>query len=298
MAVPREPGKRTKHSKKKVESPFDSITATNYDKSQTEKILKATTGNKQEKEHRMGNDSTYVAMKKRANIAEKSNVTLSDAEKTQLWSEFSRQYGITGTMEEFCKTNKIDMKALMEFLKNKYLWEKFIGEHLLRTVRSKFNEKIVSDYMEYRGVGVSKNKYDLARISIDYANSKQKNEALDKLIKMTGEFNNKNADSHSKQFDANGAIKIDSVFEDDLHKDIAENIKHIEVGEVGKPVCQGSEKGSCFIFMVNKKELYSEVDETKKVKVANAVFSKLMNNKEQELLRDYSSRTRVVMYNQ
>ncbi|MDR2777284.1 MAG: hypothetical protein LBB24_00740 [Rickettsiales bacterium] len=277
---------------KKRRNQFDSVVVTKYDVGEAKKIFARV--EIIDKKHPMDSRNAYEDMVKKANIARRSGVTLTAVERSNLWNRFSKKFAIVGGMSEFCQKNGISDKFLVSFLENWFLWQRFFSESLRRSAFSEMSESIIADYMEYNGIGVTKTKYNLTEVVANYSNLGEKQKIAQELDRIRERLNSgRDEPDHREPLSAK-VTKLDPIFENDLTEAVLRNIKNLGINEVCKPFCIGGNSGRCFVFRVDGKETFRDVDEQKKLEITNVLFGELLNNRIKGALRDYSDIAMVV----
>jgi hypothetical protein len=277
---------------------IDPIVVTEFDMEECRKIFKIVNINAEiEKVNGKENiDKSCLNMVERANIARKSGVSLTEEEKSGLGSSLSLKSGNVVNIDDFCKKNGVSRKFLDNFLENLVLWQKHLAENIKRVVAGEVDERLIRDYMEYMGVSSEKTIYDLSKISIGYMDSEQRAKAMTTLNRIHDRLSNKKADFKPENFEHSKVEKITAIPETELHDTIVKNLKSVAVGDATRPFCIGNEKGTCLIFIVEKKELTRSVDEHEKTNVTEMVFSRVLENKIEKILENYSNETKIIYY--
>jgi hypothetical protein len=272
---------------------------TEYDLSEFKKVLALVNVNISSEEIKAGKnlDRSYVDIVTKANIARRNGITLTAEEKSNLWFSISAKSGEPTNINDFCKRNKVSKKFLESFLEDLLLWQKHLNENLKRLVAGEVDEGLILDYMEYNGVGTEKTAYDLTKISLGYVDSKQQAKVMSILNKVYNRFRDKKSNFKLENFKNTGPEKLVAISETELNSTIVKNLKNVAVGDATRPFCTaGVERGTCFIFMVDRKELTHGVNEYKKMNVTEMVFSRILENKIEEVLEDYSKEVKISYY--
>jgi ACT domain-containing protein len=241
-------------------------------------------------------DESYINVVKKANIARRNGVSLTDGEKSRLWLSVSMKSGNSMSIDSFCEKNKIGRKFLDGFLENLVIWQKHLNENIKRLVAGEVSEELIQDYIEYSGSSAGKVVYDLSRISLSYMDSDQRSKAMLTLNRAYSKLENKNSSFKLENLEHVKPEKIVAIPEADLHAIAANSLKNVAVGGVTKPFCIGNEKGTCFIFMVEKREIVYDEDTYKKMNVVETVFSRVLENRVEKELENYSNGVKITYY--
>lgn len=231
-----------------------------------------------------------IELIKKKIIAERSDITLNNNEKKELWNIFSKNFTSENftTIENFCNNKNINIEILNSLLENNYIWLKYVEQVLKPKI--KINDNYVDSVMELQNINRVKIKYNLSEIVLFYKNLNEKNNTKQKINDIYSNLTIKNfskvAFSLSKSSSAKNNGLIGWIYEDELDESIVENIKNLDKNSFSKPFCIGESSGLCMIFMINDKDIIKNQQTNMVNNVRNYIFNQMLEINIRNILDD------------